>query len=245
MVLQMKKQIIAVLEDDESIREEVAEALRYQNYDVVTASNAATLMKLRKRSEIDLYLIDLGLPDANGLDLVRQIRSEGNVGVIVLSGRTGETDKIVGLEIGADDYVGKPFSPRELCARVSSVLRRSASAAKQEPAADIEGLDAPETIVFGDWELKTGSRQVISRNKEVLSLTSSEYDLLIVFLKNRNRVLSRDNLITLLKGRDWAGYDRAMDGLVSRLRRKLSKHQPETDFIKTVHGVGYLFPDTV
>lgn len=235
-------QTILVLEDDPLIREEVCELLNYEAYRVLSAGNATTFIKLMSENTVDLFLIDLVLPDANGLSLVKNIRSNSSSGIIILSGKTGETDRVVGLEVGADDYVTKPFSARELCARVSSVLRRSATPNTTPLEANEQPIQTENIIKFDNWTMNVVSRRVLNQMNVEIELTKTEFDLLYVFLTNRNIVLSRDDLIHHIRGRDWAGYDRAMDGLVSRLRKKIKPRSDTRSYIKTIHGLGYLFP---
>lgn len=237
-----QKSVVAVLEDDRDIRSEVVEALRFDQHSVISAGNVATFEALTAAREVDLYLIDLGLPDANGFDLVRSLRSNTNAGIIIVSGRTSETDKVVGLEIGADDYISKPFSPRELCARVSSVLRRRDASNIEIVPTNNQRIDQSGVLNFFGWTLDTDMHQLNAPDGSMVQLTNAEYQLLVVFLHNRNRALTREALISLVKGHGWAGYDRAMDGLVSRLRRKFAAHGDGKDIIKTIHSVGYLFP---
>ena len=240
--MEQTKVTIAVLEDDKDIRLEVCEALEFEQYDVICAGDAAELKSLTEDRQVDLYLVDLGLPDANGFDLVRRMRFETDAGIIILSGRSAETDKVVGLELGADDYIAKPFSPRELIARISSVLRRRTVSTTQTtaPAVAVDGVTEHK---FSNWTLSTGTYQLISPGGVDTALTKAEFELLLCFLENRNRVLSRDALVELVKGQAWAGYDRAIDGLVSRLRKKFDSESDGTSIIKTVHGVGYIFPE--
>ncbi|GGE62821.1 response regulator transcription factor [Actibacterium pelagium] len=233
---------VAVLEDNRETLNEIEEALSVNNYNVVSSSSASEFVEKIEGLEISLYLLDLGLPDADGLNFVRELRRINDAGIIIISGRSSETDRVVGLELGADDYIAKPFSPRELCARVSSVLRRVGQP-KVLPTSKNEGAESKEVLRFSEWKLDTRSHQLFAPNGEQEYLTNAEYSLLYVFLNNQNRALTRDALINQLKGQDWAGYDRAMDGLVSRLRKKLAKFEPDKTYIRTVHGVGYLFSD--
>ncbi|WP_435138332.1 response regulator transcription factor [Pseudopelagicola sp. nBUS_19] len=234
------QKLIALLEDDAATRDEVTETLHYNNYVVVSSGSQESFLSKIENLEVDVYLIDLGLPDGNGLDLIRELKERPDCGgIIVLSGRSDDTDKIVGLEIGADDYITKPHNPRELLARVGSLLRRlEKNKTLEQPSTERKDN---ESIPFGQWVLNTGSRQLFGPENKEVTLTRSEFDLLLLFLKSKNRAISREELISKLRGNDWAGYDRSIDGLVSRLRQKLSNEDSTVEYIKTIHGIGYLF----
>ena len=232
---------ILILEDDRDTLEEVNEALTDEGFLTLTAENVEAYEQLRRHHIIDLFLIDLNLPDGDGLTLARNIRGQSDVGIIIISGKTSEIDRVVGLEMGADDYISKPFSPRELLARVQSVLRRTRGSTFPKTI-----IDSGEAIVeFLDWKLDLGSRHLITKEGTGIELTTAEFDLLKVFVESPNRVLSRDFLLDQLHGFDWVGYDRGVDGLVSRLRKKIKSPVKTVPLIKTVHGVGYMFTASV
>jgi DNA-binding response OmpR family regulator len=229
---------ILILDDDKDTLEEVEEALSDEGFITLSANNMETLQLLKKQHVIDLFLIDINLPDGSGLTLTREIRGESEVGIIIVSGKTSEIDRVVGLEMGADDYISKPFSSRELLARVNTVLRRTHGSKFPQPIIDIK----VDIIEFLDWKLDLDSHQLIAKDGKGTELTTAEFDLLNTFVKSPNRVLSRDFLLNQLHGLDWAGYDRGVDGLISRLRKKL-KHCTGTEtvpLIKTVYGAGYM-----
>ncbi|MFT5282032.1 MAG: DNA-binding response OmpR family regulator [Yoonia sp.] len=228
---------ILILEDDIETLAEIKETLLDEGFTILSAENIQTFERLKKHNIVDLFLIDLNLPDGNGLMLTRKIRGESEVGIIIVSGKTSEIDRVVGLEIGADDYITKPFSPRELVARVQAVLRRTRGSTL--PTSTIYSGEA--VAEFLDWKLDLGSRHLLAKDGEYVELTTAEFDLLRVFVKAPNRVLSRDFLLNELHGHDWVGYDRGVDGLVSRLRRKLKPSVETLSLIKTVRGVGYMF----
>jgi two-component system OmpR family response regulator len=232
---------ILILEDDIETLAEITETLLDEGFTILPAENIQTFERLKKHNIVDLFVIDLNLPDGNGLTLARKIRVESEVGIIIVSGRTSEIDRVVGLEIGADDYITKPFSPRELVARVQAVLRRTRGCTL--PTSTI--YSGEEIAEFLDWKLDLGSRHLLAKNGECVELTTAEFDLLRVFVKAPNRVLSRDFLLNELHGLDWVGYDRGVDGLVSRLRRKLKPPVETLPLIKTVRGVGYMFTASV
>ena len=233
---------ILVLDDDPDIREEVRDALTDEGFNVFTAENGAKLWALAKSNHIDLFVLDLMLPGESGLSLVTRIRQESDVGIIIVTGKTGETDRIVGLEIGADDYVSKPFSPRELIARVRTVLRRTRGNAY--PGMTRE-LGDKNIIGFGNYFLDMEMCQLRTTDGEEIHLTTAEYNLLKTFVERPKRVLSREFLMDAIHGREWVGYDRGVDGLVSRLRRKLEPAANKVQLVSTVRGLGYMFVSDV
>jgi DNA-binding response OmpR family regulator len=234
---------ILILEDDRDTLEEVEEALSNEGFITLSANNMQTLQSLNKQHVIDLFLIDINLPDGNGLALTREIRGESEVGIIIVSGKTSEIDRVVGLEMGADDYISKPFSSRELLARVHTVLRRTYGRTFPQPIIDNGG----DIIEFLDWKLDLDSHHLIAKDGKGTELTTAEFDLLKTFVKSPNRVLSRDFLLNQLHGLDWAGYDRGVDGLISRLRKKLKdcSDTGTVPLIKTVYGAGYMLTASV
>jgi DNA-binding response OmpR family regulator len=234
---------ILVLEDDPLASEEIREILEYEQYKVYAVEDAESFALCVAENSIDLFLMDLMLPDGNGLALVKQVRQTSNAGIIIISGRTTETDRVVGLEVGADDYISKPFSGRELSARVASVLRRTSPEGKKVNTQSIMSANNEEVSVFDGWKLHHLSRNLLNPDGEEVYLTKSEFDILAVFLRNKNRVLTRDSIISKIKGRDWAGYDRSVDGLITRLRKKVSPEHGKRSYFKTIQGIGYMFPD--
>jgi two-component system OmpR family response regulator len=232
---------ILIIEDDRDTLDEVRETLSNEGFIILTAENVEGFEELKERHVIDLFLIDLNLPDGDGLTLAREIRGVAEVGIIIVSGKTSEIDRVVGLEVGADDYISKPFSPRELLARVQSVLRRTRG--NTFPRATV---DSGEKIAeFLDWKLDIGARHLSVKGGEGVELTTAEFDVLRAFVEAPHRVLSRDFLLDKLHGLDWVGYDRGVDGLVSRLRKKMKQPVEAVPLIKTVRGVGYMFTATV
>ena len=232
---------VLILEDDRATLEEVRETLIDGGFVTLSAGNIRECEDLSGLHIIDLFLIDLNLPDGNGLTLAKEIRAESDVGIIIVTGKTSEIDRVVGLELGADDYITKPFSPRELLARVESVLRRTHGSTWPRTASD-SGVGIAE---FLDWTLDLGSRHLRLQDGTGVELTTAEFDLLKAFVESPNRVLSRDFLLDQLHGLDWNGYDRGIDGLVSRLRRKIQQPLQPEPLIKTVRGVGYMFTASV
>lgn len=230
---------ILVLDDDPDILDEVCETLSEDGFETLRAGTAAELWSLVEKNEIDLFILDLMLPDGNGLALAKDIRQKSDVGIIIVTGKSGETDRVVGLEIGADDYVTKPFSPRELLARVRSVLRRTKGSFYPGDGQNAGG--DRKSVEFCGWQLDLASHHLSSADGEEVPLTTAEFELLRVFIESPNRVHSRDYLLDSVHGREWAGYDRGIDGLVSRLRKKMKPEPGTPEFIKTIRGAGYMF----
>jgi two-component system torCAD operon response regulator TorR len=239
----MKPKVLAV-DDEDAILSLLDASLSDEGYDVLTATTAAEFRRLSAENQIDVFLIDVGLTDGNGFSLVKELRHSSKAGIIMLTGRSSETDQVVGLEIGADDYVTKPFRIRELAARVNAVYRRTA--VQSEPGmisidtAPPQGGPAAD-YSFDGYRLSTSARRLWGADGVEIVLTTAEFDLLAALLRRRGQVLDRDQLMNAMKGRDWESYDRAIDGLISRLRHKLPASNPLAHFIRTVHGVGYSF----
>src|SRR5262245_56783048 len=231
---------ILVVDDDPKVRLLLRRCLEPEGYRVSEAHDGRSLFSILKASHVDLVTLDLTLASEDGLEIARSIRSVAAVPIIMITGKGDTIDRIVGLELGADDYIAKPFHVREVLARVRAVLRRSEPAA----AAQTE-LPAGEVLAFGGWYLDLPKRERRSRAGAVCELTSSEFDLLRVFATHAQRPLSRDRIMDLLRGHDWAPTDRSIDNLVARLRRKIEPDAEKPSLIKTVRGVGYTFTGTV
>ena len=222
---------ILVVDDEPSVRDLLAYNLRKAQYDVLLAADGRSALRLARDEKPDLILLDLMLPQIDGLDVCRELRREGSVPIIMLTALGEETDRVVGLEVGADDYLTKPFSMRELMARIKAVLRR----ARPEG-----GPPAGEPILRGpgDLALDVERRQVTIAGQPV-TLTRLEFDLLHCLLENAGRVLSRERLLEQAWGYDFAGDTRAVDSAVKRLRAALRRAAPEADAVESVRGVGY------
>ncbi len=230
----MNAEHILIVDDDAEIRGLLADYLSKYGYRTTGAANGKEMAAALERGQVDLIVLDLMLPGEDGLTLCRNLRARSGIPIIMLTARGEDTDRIVGLEMGADDYLAKPFNPRELLARIRVVLRR----AKALPGpAEIEGW---REIRFAGWRLDTAARHLISPEGLVVVLSGAEYRLLSVFLSHPNRVLSRDQLMDLCQGREAAVFDRSMDVQVSRLRRRLRDDAKEPGIIKTVRGDGYV-----
>jgi two-component system OmpR family response regulator len=229
---------ILVVDDEEDVREVIEEYLSREGYRVSTAPNGEAMRSILSQSPVDLIVLDLILPGEDGLALARALRAEQDVGIIILSGRGDTVDRIVGLEMGSDDYLPKPFEMRELSARVKSILRRRVPA--PPPAAE-----AGERLGFAGWRLDLASRTLVAPGGEPVALTSSEFALLSAFVGSANKVLSRERLSYLVHGREPDPCDRSIDVLTSRLRRKLRDDSRSPELIKGVRGIGYIFAQPV
>jgi two-component system OmpR family response regulator len=225
---------ILIVDDDAETRSLLQKYLQKQGYRVTTAPDGKGLRRALQVGRPDLIVLDLMLPGEDGLELCRDLRMRSSLPVIMLTARGEETDRIVGLEMGADDYLGKPFNPRELLARIKSVLRRTRSLpGNLEP-------DAVRTFSFAGWTLEVATRNLCGSDGVVVPLSGSEFKLLRAFLAHPNRVLSRDQLIDIMVSRDAGPFDRAIDVQVSRLRQRLRDDAREPRIIKTVRGEGYV-----
>lgn len=225
---------ILVVDDDREIRSLVAQLLRKHGFRVTDAADGREMMQVLEDGRFDLVVLDLMLPGEDGLTLCRRVRGTSSLPIIMLTAMGEETDRIVGLEMGADDYLPKPFNPRELLARIRAVLRRTGGE-PPEPQEENGGLR-----VFEGWSLDLAKRELRAPDGTLVPLTAGEYDLLAAIVERPGRVLSRDQLLDLTRGRDAAPFDRSVDVQISRLRRKLEPDPKEPQIIKTVRGGGYV-----
>jgi len=231
---------ILIVDDQQEICDLVQEYLAGEGYRVSTAQDGAGMRKAMARSRVDLVILDLMLPGEDGLTLARWLRQESSVGIIILTGRGEIVDRIIGLEMGADDYLPKPFHLRELLARVKSVLRRASFSSTENQAAL-----ARSRARFAGWNLDLSSRELFSPSGKEVRLTTGEFDLLAAFVNNANQVLTRDRLLDLARNREAGPFDRTIDVQVGRLRRKLEDDPQRPTMIKTVRGTGYIFTPPV
>jgi two-component system, OmpR family, response regulator len=227
---------ILVVDDDRDIRDLLAEYLRQSGYRVSTAPEGRGMRQVLSAGDVDLVVLDLMLPGEDGLTLCRELRARSSLPVIMLTARGEPVERILGLELGADDYVSKPFEPRELVARIRSVLRRSRAS---ESASEHRGQTG--RLHFAGWTFDLRRRELVSPDGAVVSLSGAEYRLLAAFVTHPDRVLSRDQLMDMTKGREADPFDRSIDLRVSRLRQKLGDAARQSEIIKTVRSEGYVF----
>ncbi|MCD6680214.1 MAG: response regulator [Burkholderiaceae bacterium] len=230
---------ILVVDDEEGIRELLFAYLSGFGFDVAAVADGGEMRRHLAEHPVDLVLLDLGLPQEDGLVLARELRTRDDVpGIIIVTGRGEPVDRILGLELGADDYIPKPFDLRELVARVRSVLRRvrPESAASAPPAPEQQ-----QRFEFDGWHIDLAARSVVRPDGTPVALTTGEFDLLATFVRQPNRALTRDELMDALYRREAGPFDRAIDVLVGRLRRKIERDPTGPQLVKSVRGVGYLF----
>ena len=222
---------VLIVDDERDILDPLGSYLSKNGYRVSKAGDAASARELLAAHAIDIALLDIMMPGEDGLSLAGFIRATSTTPIILLTAKAEETDRIVGLELGADDYVTTPFSPRELLARIKAVLRRTSDDRVKAPDA--------EAYAFGDWVLRTGERELVDKEGRALPLSTGEYNLLLAFVTHPKRVLTRDQLLDLTQHRDMAAFERSIDNHISRLRKKLETEPKEPKLIKTVWGGGY------
>lgn len=233
---------VLVVEDDAKMRRLLKIGFEREGFDVVEASTAEEMRTRIAERDVDVISLDLGLPGEDGLTVTRALRTVSDVPLVIITGKTDTLDTVLGLELGADDYIPKPFHMREVVARVRAVLRRRA-AALTRAAAPASPND--EMIAFDGWVVDFTRREVRRRDGERRDLTGGEFELLRMFVTHPNRVLTRDQIMDALKGRAWSPYDRAIDMQVRRLRQKIEADPAHPRHIKTVRGAGYLFSSAV
>ena len=227
---------VLAIDDDPLVRQIIADYLGDNDIQVTTLASGQAIAQVMERQTIDLLILDLKLPGEDGMQIARSLRAESNVPIIILTGRKEEADRVMGLELGADDYLTKPFSPRELLARIRALLRRSRI---HETVAD--GLAKIRAYRFAGWELNVRVRRLTSPQGQVVPLTNSEFNLLVAFLAAPQRVLSREQLLNSSRLHNDEVYDRSIDVQVGRLRRKIEPRGTPTPLIRTERGAGYVF----
>ena len=233
---------ILVVDDQEQVRTLLSNLFESEGFKVSTAGSGAEMRSCLETEAVNLITLDLNLGGEDGLVLAREIRSKRDIPIIMITAKAGDIDRVVGLELGADDYIVKPFNLREVLARVRAVLRR------YEPPSGPKVATGPgnhEIFQFGDWTLDVMARELRTKNGTAVELTTAEFNLLELFVRRPARVLSRDTIMDLLKGQDWSPVDRSIDTLVGRLRKKVEPDMDTPSYIKTVRGVGYVFATDV
>lgn len=230
---------ILVVDDDREIRDLLARFLEQHRLRVTTARDGKETRRAWVNGHYQLVVLDLMLPGESGLDLARWLRGQSDVPIVMLTAMGDETDRIIGLELGADDYLPKPFNPRELLARIRAVLRRAGEQSDHRKEEPVDGYS------FAGWRVEVARRRLLNEDGVEVMLTGGEFDLLVALLERANRVLTRDMLLDLLRGRQAGPYDRAIDVAVSRLRRKLEDDGRNSQLIKTVRGGGYVLATQV
>jgi two-component system OmpR family response regulator len=233
---------ILIVDDDREIRELLATYLEKNGLKATAVASGRHMRAVLADTPVDLVVLDLMMPGEDGLTLCRDIRAgkHRNLPILMLTARAEESDRILGLEMGADDYLVKPFAARELLARINSILRR----ARMLPP-NLQVTEAATMLAFGDWRLDTTARHLLDADDTVVALSGAEYRLLRVFLDHPQRVLNRDQLLNLTQGRDADQFDRSIDLLISRLRQRLNDDAREPRYIKTLRSEGYVFSATV
>ncbi len=231
---------ILIVDDHREIRDLVSRALAKDGFRVSAAGDGKAMRKVLADNRIDLVVLDLMLPGEDGLSLCRALRAESNIPIIMLTAKGDEIDRVIGLEMGADDYLSKPFGSRELISRIKAVLRRSRIPAKAETDAQ-----KPKRYRFDRWSFDAESRELLRDDGVVVPLSTGEYDLLLAFIERPQRTLNRDQLLDLARRRAANAFDRSVDTQVSRLRKKIEDDPRDPKIIKTVWGGGYVFTPTV
>ncbi|MES2072459.1 MAG: response regulator [Pseudomonadota bacterium] len=225
---------ILIVDDDRDIRSLLADYLNGNGYDTMAAADGIAMWSMLDEQHVDLVVLDLNLPGDDGLTLCRNLRAKSSVPVIMLTARGEPLDRILGLEMGADDYLPKPFEPRELLARIRSVLRRTQTSSLNANGEQVQKLK------FADWTLDLTARHLISPEGMVIALSGAEFRMLGIFLDHPNRILNRDQLLNMTHGRDADPFDRSIDIQISRLRQKLREDARSPQIIKTVRNGGYV-----
>jgi two-component system OmpR family response regulator len=232
---------ILIVDDDVSVREMLAEYLGTHGYEVAQADRGTAMREAVEKSLPDVVLLDVNLPGEDGLTLARFLRERFDVGIIMVTGASDVADRVAGLEVGADDYVTKPFELRELRARVKSVLRRMQARAPARPAGEASNDKGSWRVRVGSCALDLTSHQLFAVDGNEIPLTGMEFDLLKAFVERPNQVLNRDQLLTLTRNREWEPFDRSIDIRIARVRRKVEADPDHPKAIRTVRGAGYMF----
>ena len=231
---------VLIVDDDESVRSMLTEYLGSHGYAVEAVADGVAMREALARGLPDVVLLDLNLPGEDGLSLARYLRANHQLGIVMVTGAGDPVDRVVGLEVGADDYVAKPFDPRELRARIKSLLRRLKSLPGASSGTEAT-TTAPRRVPVGRCELDLPARQLFDREGREVPLTTMEFDLLKAFIDRPNQVLSRELLLNLTREREWGPFDRSIDIRITRLRRKIEEEPDKPRAIRTVRGAGYMY----
>lgn len=242
MSQQPQQEQVLIVDDEPDIRALLRAGLEAEGFGVLEAGNGAEAQAHLDQQPVALMTLDLKLGGEDGLKLARDFRAKRNTPIIMITGKGDPIDRVVGLELGADDYISKPFLMREVIARIRAVLRRYVAPEEAEPV--VEKPDGSR-FTFDGWTIDMKRREVRDPKSRISELTTAEFNLLAIFVKRPGRVLSRDELMDLLKGHDWTPMDRSIDGLVARLRKKIEPESERPQLVKTVRGVGYAFAGAV
>lgn len=236
----MAAERVLIVEDDRELGDLLRQLLEKEGFDVRVVTNGRDMDAALGTAAVDIIVLDIMLPGEDGISICRRLRAAGPTAVLMLTARTDEIDRIIGLEIGADDYLGKPFHPRELLARMRAILRRT------DPAVcpTFESHASGQIFIFDDFRFETDARRLL-KGEEEIELSTGDFDLLLAFVTHPHRLLTRDYLMDLTKGRSWDVYDRSVDVALSRLRRKLDDNAGRPALIRTIRGSGYMFTATV
>lgn len=224
---------ILIIEDEPITRSQLINHFTTEGYQVSAAEEGSAIIPTVINDHVDLCLIDINLPGKDGLTLTHELRAQSDVGIILVTGKGEQIDRIVGLESGADDYVTKPFDPRELLSRVKNLLRRIQAHENQK----LKG----NKRTFNGWTLDINKRELQSPNGDIETMSAGEFNLLIALISNAGEVMTRDQLMNRIRNREWYPDDRYIDVLVGQVRRKFKNHSPDATYISTIHGTGYLF----
>jgi len=228
---------VLIVEDEPASLNMLASYFEAENFLVHKAKNAQEAEAQFEAKSVDVILLDIKIPGKTGLELIREFRARSNVGIILVTQKKDPVDKIVGLELGADDYVTKPYNARELLVRVKNLINRIKLGGSQQK----NNVDDAKLVIFAEWTLHLGRRLLSQAGQEDIQLTEGEYKLLATLIENAGQVLNRDQIMNRMQRRDWFPTDRTIDVLIARLRKKLGDDRLQTRFINTAHGTGYIF----
>jgi DNA-binding response OmpR family regulator len=240
-----QKHTVLIVDDDEKVRTVLRRCLEMEGYEILEAENSDQVRAAFDTNCIDLVTLDLGLGSENGLSIAADLKSKHDVAIIIVTGKGEVIDRVVGLELGADDYITKPFHVREVLARVRSVLRRTESNAGGKNNNNSEEAQNDYLLSFEGWSVNPSKLELLDTTGAVCDVTTSDFKLLMIFLERPKRVLSRDQIMNYVGGIEWTPLDRTIDNQVARLRKKIEQDPSDPQIIKTVRGIGYMFTSNV